>query len=580
MVQVKDHKQRELFDPWDFLSPKRRRMLDESWPGLFKEHLLEELPVREFFTFFDRRFGRPCKEIYTVLGVLLLQQTLALTDEQAVEQLAFNIQRHYALNITSESDATKYISAKTLWTMRRIMIEENLDQSMFEALTEKLSKVFAVVCDRQRLDSVHIKSNMRRLGRIGIFVQTIRKFLVNLKRQYKPLFETIDARVTDRYMAPKQLSAFSMVKPSQSEKTLQQVSADLCDLIERFKGNEAVCRPHSYKLMQRVLFEQCDLKAGGDQEKLTVKVPKQVASDSVQNPSDPDATYSGHKGQGYKVQVMETFTATADDKAPTLNLITHVQVQKACEHDATALMPAIEQSRSRDLCPATLLADTHYGSDENVIAAQGAEVTLVAPVIKGGKDNGKFALWAFGFDDGGKFIACPAGHCPQAVKRKKKRFCVSFTLAQCDVCPKRPKCPVEQGKKGYYLRYDDKAYRLAVRRVMERSDAFIEVYRYRSGVEATMSQFDRRTEVKHLRVRGLTAVRYCATLKAAGINLLRAAAVRSARRRAAEAPKGLHRPLFMPFPFVTERFGRFWARLGAFLLPNRSAVDCYANIAA
>lgn len=40
------------------------------------------------------------------------------TDQQAVEQFCFNIQWHYALNITSFSDAASYISHKTLWTMR------------------------------------------------------------------------------------------------------------------------------------------------------------------------------------------------------------------------------------------------------------------------------------------------------------------------------------------------------------------------------------------------------------------------------------------------------------------------------
>ena len=43
-----------------------------------------------------------------------------------------------------------------------------------------------------------------------------------------------------------------------------------------------------------------------------------------------------------------------------------------------------------------------------------------------------------------------------------------------------------------------------------------------------MSEFDRRTGVKYLRVRGFNAVRFCATLKAIGINLFRAAAVRKA----------------------------------------------------
>ena len=50
-----------------------------------------------------------------------------------------------------------------------------------------------------------------------------------------------------------------------------------------------------------------------------------------------------------------------------------------------------------------------------------------------------------------------------------------------------------------------------------------------------MSAYDRRTGVKNLRVRGLEAVRFCAVLKAAGLNLIRAAAVRRARRKAGQA---------------------------------------------
>ncbi|MBU4425900.1 MAG: hypothetical protein L6406_15965 [Desulfobacterales bacterium] len=41
-----------------------------------------------------------------------------------------------------------------------------------------------------------------------------------------------------------------------------------------------------------------------------------------------------------------------------------------------------------------------------------------------------------------------------------------------------------------------------------------------------MSEYDRRTGVKHLKVRGLKAVRFCATLKAIGVNIFRATAVR------------------------------------------------------
>jgi len=44
-----------------------------------------------------------------------------------------------------------------------------------------------------------------------------------------------------------------------------------------------------------------------------------------------------------------------------------------------------------------------------------------------------------------------------------------------------------------------------------------------AAVEAAMSEYDRRTGVKQLRVRDLKAVKFCAALKALGVNIFRAA---------------------------------------------------------
>ena len=144
MIYIKNHKQQHIFDPWHFLSPKRRRMLDEDWPGLFREHLLDELPVEQMAPYFEKHIGRPTKELHTVLGVLLLQQAMDLNDQSAIEQLCFNIQWHYALNIAEESDDAKYISEKTLYSMRQLMLAHGLDTLMFANIRDKLAKVFKV----------------------------------------------------------------------------------------------------------------------------------------------------------------------------------------------------------------------------------------------------------------------------------------------------------------------------------------------------------------------------------------------------------------------------------------------------
>jgi hypothetical protein len=368
MINIKDHKQMELFDPWAFMSPKRREMLDSDWPGLFQKHLLQELPVSEFKAAFRKGMGRPTKELHTVLGALLLQQTLDFTDREAADQLSYNIQWHYALNITEESDSAKYICEKTLWTMRNHIAELGLDSILFDKLTDKLADVFAVNTKNQRIDSVHIRSNMRRLGRITIFTKTATKFLVNLKRQHRGHFDSIALELREQYLSKKGKASFSMVKPSESERTLKMAADHLFDLVEMFKDNPDVCAMHSYKLMQRVLGDQCRIDPVPDgARQVLVKKPSEVPSDSLQNPSDPDATYSGHKGQGYQAQVMETFCTSEDkkEKEQTLNLITHVDVQAACESDAQALIPAIADVQVRQVGPEKILADTLYSSDAN-----------------------------------------------------------------------------------------------------------------------------------------------------------------------------------------------------------------------
>jgi hypothetical protein len=398
---------------------------------------------------------------------------------------------------------------------------------------------------------------MRKLGRISIFAHTIAKFLVNLKRQHRRLFNSIDQKVIDPYWGQKVMSVFSQVKPSQASKTLEQVSADLFTLVEQFKNHPSVGCMHSYKLMQRVLAEQCALESSDDGDsKVVVKKPADIASNSLQNPSDPDATYDGHKGQGYQVQVMETYNQheDPDKKQKTLNLITHVAVQTACESDAKALVPAITDTQSRQQAPDELLADTLYGSDDNYQAAATANVSLIAPVHKGNATNTNH-LTGFAFNDQGYVIACPAGYKPQRVKYKKKtdRFSAAFSQKHCQGCPRSGQCKLRPGKNKFFLHYSHKQYRLAARRAYEQSAAFAEAYRWRAGVEATMSEFNRRTGVKKLRVRCMLAVGFAATMKAVGLNLLRAGAVRKARQKACRTNIDGYIQTYATFTTVKER---------------------------
>ena len=575
MIYTKDHKTHHMFDPFPYLGPRRKRRIEESWAKVFREHILTTLPVEKVYSKYDPVMGAPTKELYAMLGLMVIQQMQDLTDEEAVDQFAYNIQWHYALNITSTADADTYISPKTLWSMRSILIERNLYHVIFEDVVKKLAEVFNVDVTRQRFDSVHIFSNMRHLGRIGLFVKTIRKFLVNLKRHHKDLYEALDKALADRYLTKLGEAVFSLVKPSESMNTLVSLADDVFTLAERFRGNDPVATMTSYQLLARLLKEQCIVeRVDTHTTKISVKANKDVPSDSLQNPSDPDAGYDGHKGKGYQIQVAESYSTCEDTN--TLNLITSVIVEPAHKSDAHALVPLIESAEQKGLKPEEVLADSLYGSDENCERAKTLDVEVVSPVM--GKPAGEsMPISAFTMNSENEITFCPAGFAPKKTRSKDGNHTVLFSKRACRGCPRKKACPTDEGKKGRYLRYDDKAVRLSHRRVREDTPEFRDKYRFRSGIEGTMSQLDRVTGVKHLRVRGLSAVSFAAFLKSAGINIIRAARFRNEKNE--EGPVSMDagsmlycavKERLLLVSSAIRRWGCLW-RLDMRLMPHYAA---------
>ncbi len=574
MIKIKSRKQQHLFDPWRFLSPKRRKMLDQDWPGFFRRHILDLLPVKKVAPAFHRDFGRPTKEMYTVLGTLALQQYHDLTDIETTSQLSYNIQWHYALDIVEENDEAKYISPKTLWNMRTLATELGIDGELFDAATQKLAELFDSDTRNQRIDSVHIRSNMARLGRIGIFVKAIDRFLINIKRQQLSLWEKIDIELIDRYHGEKAKQCFAGIKPSKSKKTLSEVASDLYRIVTQFQDCRQVVNMSTYKMLCRIVKEQCDVQPDGTIE---LKAPKQISSESLQNPSDPDATYSGHKGQGYQVQIMETYTEHEDEEkqASQLNLITHVQVEKASQSDAQALLPAIEATLKKDLVPEQIQADSLYGSDDNCQQAKQLGVEVISPTM-GTEKNDTCNLSDFQFLSNGHLDRCPAGHQPSLRKKKKNRFSQGFECELCGSCSLSENCPAKKGAKFFYVRYTEKTMRITKRRQHEQTEEFRQKYRWRAGVEATMSQYDRLTGVKHLRVRGFKAVRFAAVMKAMAVNIVRAIAAQKARIQGQGPSPAQHFSVKRCFLLFKEQIDKF---LGSFskYLKGKSENWIYAH---
>lgn len=405
----------EGMEPWQgYLSKAKIKLLNKTWAGSSMKYILPKLPVEELSQFYTERMGRPTKDLLTGIGAAVLQQIFNLTDIETREQLAFNQQWHFALDTYDPSE--QLFSEKTLWTIRYHLTKEGICQSIFQKVTDDIIKVLNVDTSKQRMDSVHVYSNMAKLGRVRLLSRTITKFLKNLKRQYaKEYGSNISEEVKERYIKRKGTGYFGNVKPSESQKRLSEIAEDIQKLIGIYSINGSVMKMSSYKLMERVFLEQCVIKEG----KVELKQSKEIASDSIQNPSDIDAGYDGHKGQGYQVQLSETYNRKEkhSEGKEVLDLITYVKVESADKHDSKALEPAIEEMGDRDIKPEEILVDAAYGGDENVMESKEKGVKVISPVI--GKKSGK-DYSGFRFDSKTKEVKrCADGKSPQSVKRNK-----------------------------------------------------------------------------------------------------------------------------------------------------------------
>ena len=135
----------------------------------------------------------------------------------------------------------------------------------------------------------------------------------------------------------------------------QTVAEDLLFVVNRFAEDKAISKRTSYQAMARVLHEQCEVS----EDKTAIEVKTRTGGDVMQNPSDPDATYDGHKGPGYQAQIAETCSESNEQQ-----LITAVDVEPAHKSDQDALEPMLDQLGGQGRTPETLHADGGYGRAE------------------------------------------------------------------------------------------------------------------------------------------------------------------------------------------------------------------------
>ena len=516
MRRIRDPQQTRMFDPFDgVLSGMARRRILSGWQGVFRAVVLKLLPVKKLAEHFSADMGCPTKELYSMAGLVFLADFFDWNALDAADAYMMRADVQFALNLEPGAEC----SDRTVERYRKLFTEDELAAQLFAELTITLTDLLELDVSQQRLDSTHVFSHMATFGRVRLMAVALKRCLTQIKRHAADDYAALPEELRARY-APSEGKLFAEAKDADARtRSRQQVAEDMLWIIERFADRAEINSRTSYTSLVRIFQQQCEVMEGR-----VVVIPK-TGGDVIQNPSDLDATYDGHKGRGYQVQLSETCSAEND-----VQLITGAIPETACVNDSQAVRPMLEQLDANGLTPGQMTADTAYGSDENAMLAESFGVELIAPVPGRAPqvDAEELTLDDFAHHEiTGSVEACPAGHAPRQVTREEatQTTVVEMSAALCASCPLLKLCPIHRTSDGRFeLKFTDAARRLAARRAEAETSVFRERYAVRSGIESTNSGLKNRLGLGRLRVRGRGAVFRTILLKVSGWNVLRASA--------------------------------------------------------
>jgi hypothetical protein len=274
--------QTSLFSAPHFLPPMKRERLEKGWVGEFRRSALPLIDEDAFRDFYHDSNGRPNKPVQTVIGALLLKEMNDLTDAETVGALDYDLRWQVALDLEPEET---HVCQKTLHNFRAKIMASDRGRLLFEQMTAKIIHALGVSTERQRLDSTHITSNVARLTRLGLFCETARVFLKELRKKAKRKFGTVPDGLRGRYIKDDGAdSSYDDARSSDGRRRIAVCARDVWRLVDRFKGDTTVAAFASYGLVKRLLGEQCEL----------VEDPQAVA-DGDADANEPAAPVAGPK---------------------------------------------------------------------------------------------------------------------------------------------------------------------------------------------------------------------------------------------------------------------------------------------
>jgi IS5 family transposase len=495
--------QLDLFTAPSNILPRRaqKKYTDEkAWHNQFFKLVTSRIDEESFRPLFEATtMGAPNASVRILVAMSILKEGFGCSDEDLFEKCEFDLLARRALGLEMLDDKLPSLDTYYLFGRRLTEYEQrtgiNLMERCFEQVTGEQVKLFKISGSSVRMDSKLIGSNIAQYSRYELIHRTLCKVL----RQ--------DGVMT--MLNPKLRKGAEVWLGEDSGKTVYRSNKDemaqrlvriglyIYAVLKRLKDDAP-----GYDLLHRVFHDQYVVEKG----RVELKDKHKVASDSLQSPDDPDATYrdkGGQKVSGYVTNITETIES---DKP---SIITSVQTEPVTFADCNFLQDAISNTeRVTGHLVENVYADGAYQSPENrEFARLHMGMELLTGKLQGGcrylldREHGTDNLKVTDTETGEVFDAIYVGE----NKREGKHWRVNLS----HVKPTHP------------WRYfnEDEVRRSELRRKIESLPP--EEQHKRNNIEAAMFQYSFHTRNGKTRYRGLFRHRLQAFHRCMWMNLRR-----------------------------------------------------------
>ena len=512
--------QLNLNDRYYNLTEREKKMIEESWSAPFAKFIFPAIREERFAVLYsDNIATRPNTPINIIIGSLMIKEILELTDDEVLTGLMFDIRMQYALHTTSYAEQPLSDRTFSRFRLRLYEYEQKTGKDLLKeeilSLSSEISKLMKIKPHMKRMDSLMIASACKDMTRLEVVYVTVSN-LVNAVHRIAGDELLVGM---EHYLNTDDKNRVIYHNKSEDRAAkIQSILEDGATLIERL--DEAGAELPEYALVVRLLEDQCIIDEAGNR---VAKDNREIAPNSLQNPSDPEATYrkkAGNHHTGYVGNIVETFDENGN------SVITDYEFEQNRHSDSEFCKSAIKNIAETGEATADekviLIGDGAFASAENSALAEANNIVLVTTALSGPKPPEVFADFVIDKDNN-QVTQCPAGHAPirQGHNPITENYRIVMEKSHCEDCPHRAECKAKMQRKSAVVNVSENKVERA--RVANNGSVTAEEYKQyrnaRNAIEGIPSVLRRVYSVDDMPVFGIMKSKMMFGLKIAAINV-------------------------------------------------------------